>query len=679
MFEVRPQTETPDGKRYAVVLSDIHIGDNAPTCWYQAGVHFPYLAGVLDWVVARRASVREVIFLGDTFDFWTYEPSRPPPLMREIIAANPTLLGSNGPLAALVRAFPGQVRLLPGNHDENLTRSDIGLLNAALTGSPNTGIELVTDPGRLVTGASGARTLFEHGHRWCMFNAPDRKSRWNELPVGHFVSRGIAYRVATKYKGKTAAQLPVSGNGDMDLSGSDFWAIWREFRKRGDLNLVAELLKHVSRKTSLAPGQAISMPGGSRSSLANARDVFGGLFADWERREGTWNAARAAAADATGDDLAWFALRQALLAHADLVVMGHTHAPVKGLTLAPLGVDYVNSGFECVSLPDAAKGVEFTFALVDLEAPSARLFAVKRTGSGIQIAASRAGKAPVVVPRRKQLPWPFNKVRFSDFSCYVRIENRSRTTLSLVPNSVWDDDSIWVVGPKDIPAGARADIWLQDKLGAKGSDGRFTYTDGTNNLNFAFRCGTVVSNRVNAGVTPRVRGAPPSGLVINYEARAGNDPWRQRAIATGGHPVQMRCVVGVPAAVVQQPPGPAPAVAGGNGGVRLPPGDRIVEGAAYLSHTRYLMTVGGRSVVNPRAVAAARGRRIRWQPSGLVATFQSVRVEDQGPMPGGRRVRVVMTLRVLSPGTSGHHAGDPIELPWRAFSRAGKLESLAPY
>jgi UDP-2,3-diacylglucosamine pyrophosphatase LpxH len=230
-------------ERYAVVLSDIHIGDNTPPCWYQDRVHFSYLAGVLNWVVANRASVREVIFLGDTFDFWTYEPSRQPPQMREIIDANLRLLGRRGPLASLVKALPGRVRLLPGNHDENLTRSDIGQLNASLTGNPSTGIQLVTEPRIVLTGASGARTLFEHGHRWCMFNTPDPKSRWKELPVGHFVSRGIAYRVATKHKGKTAADLPVSGNGDMGPVGTDFLAIlWRAVR-RLDLNLVEELLR----------------------------------------------------------------------------------------------------------------------------------------------------------------------------------------------------------------------------------------------------------------------------------------------------------------------------------------------------------------------------------------------------------------------------------------------------
>jgi UDP-2,3-diacylglucosamine pyrophosphatase LpxH len=672
-------------ERYAVVLSDIHIGDNTPTCWYQDRVHFNRLESVLAWVVARRTSVRQVIFLGDTFDFWTYPPSRRPPLMRDIIAANQRLLGRGGPLAALVRALPGRVKLLPGNHDENLTRADIGQLNASLSGSPSTGIQLVTEPHIVLTGASGARTLFEHGHRWCMFNAPDRTSRWNKLPVGHFVSRGIAYQLVNRHPGKTAAELPVNGNGDMGPVGADFLAVLGHALRRLDLNVVEELLRHVTRKTGLGRDAMITMPQATRisptqSSLADARRVFGGLFADWAGREGVWNAWRAVAADAAGDDLAWFALRQALSNRADLVVMGHTHKAVKGLTVAPLGVEYVNSGFECVSLPDAAKGKEFTFAHVDLEAPSAKLIAVQLVGGQIRFVESGAGKAPVV-PRRKVLPIPFD-----DFSCYVRIENRSRNALHLVKNSVVprSNNRLWVVRPPMvIPAGGRADIWLQDRLGARGSSGRFTYTDGTSNLNFRFSCPkglpVPLPNHASAVVTERRRGAPPSGIVINYEARAGNDPWRQRAITFFGHPVQMRCVVGVPAALPPGPaPGTAPATANGDGDVRLPPGDRIVEGAEYLRHGQYLMRAGGRHVLNRRAADAARGRRIRWQRSGLVATIDSVRVEDQGPMRGGRRLRVVITLRVVTAGTSGLRVGGTFELAWRAFSHGGIVESLAP-
>ena len=664
-------------RKFAVVLSDIHIGDNAATCWYQDRVHFDRLAGVLRWIVAQRESVREVIFLGDTFDFWTYEPARQPPVMSDIIAANPRLLGAGGPLAQLVTALPGRVRLLPGNHDENLTQADIAKLNDSLTGNPNIGIQLVTEPWIVLTGASGARTLLEHGHRWCMFNAPDPKSKWKELPVGQFVSRGIAYRVLNdpKYKGKTAAELPVSGNGDMDLTGADLRVILRKYNDQRDLNIVEELLDHVTRKTHLAQDAAIRMPGASRSSLKHARGVFAGLFADWARREGSrWNAARAAAADATGEDLAWFAVRQALNTHADLVVMGHTHTPIKGLEVAPLGVEYVNSGFECPSVPDTAKGVkEFTFAHVDLEAPSARLIAAQQVGGRIVFAPSGAGKAHVVVPQRKQFPLPFNKMRFMDFSCYVRIENRSKTKLSLVPNSARSNKGIWVVKPPtEIPAGGRADIWLQDKFGLQGSDGSFTYTDGRSNLKFTFRCPTPfalpkpIANHVSADVTQRSRGTPPSGLVINYEARAANDPWRPRGIAALGHPVQMRCVVGVPAV----PPPPS--------GARLPLDEQVVEGVQYLKHGRYLTTVGGRTVVNQQAVDAVRERRIRWQPSGLVATIDSVRVEDQGPLPGGRRLHIVITLRVISPGKSGLRVGTFELPPWRTFSDGRVVKSLAP-
>src|SRR5947209_9859682 len=118
---------------YAVVLSDIHIGNDAPTCWYQSAVHDEYLTAALRWIV-RNERVRDVLFLGDMFDVWTYPPSVRPPTMREIIAANKKLLGPAGPLAELVRARPGHVSLMLGNHDGTLTHADIAQLNAALGG-----------------------------------------------------------------------------------------------------------------------------------------------------------------------------------------------------------------------------------------------------------------------------------------------------------------------------------------------------------------------------------------------------------------------------------------------------------------------------------------------------------------------------------------------------------------
>src|SRR5438552_11922164 len=63
----------PRGKKArTVVISDVHIGTNAPTCWYQRSVHEPYLAAILDYVVAHAKAgenrVGGLVVLGDLFD-----------------------------------------------------------------------------------------------------------------------------------------------------------------------------------------------------------------------------------------------------------------------------------------------------------------------------------------------------------------------------------------------------------------------------------------------------------------------------------------------------------------------------------------------------------------------------------------------------------------------------------
>jgi hypothetical protein len=664
MFEVRPQTERPDGKRYAVVLSDVHIGNNAPTCWYQAAVHERPLAEALAWILARRNIVREVVLLGDMFDVWTYPPSVRPPSMQEIIAANPTLLGPRGPLAAVVRALPGQVRLLLGNHDGSLTRADIDLLNRSL----GERIELVTDPVRVVTGASGARTVFSHGHHWCMFNAPDARSRWATIPIGHFITRAIGYQLSrgrTRLRPPdTAADRPNSGNPP----GVNAEALMRAWRRAGmRVDLARFLLEYFCGAMEMPMTERIVMPGGSTTTAEEAARVFAGLFTLWVRRmlrggRATPAALRAAAAEALraaaaeypgGRNLAWFAQQLAMRTASDLAVMGHTHSVVGGLGVSP--VNYVNSGYMCVARPDGPR-TQMTFTQVDLERAVAQVMAVVGPPGALSVVPARAPVMPsaIISP-------------FQDYSCYARIENRLDRPLRLV-RARNDAVSFFPVRPPDsIPPRSRADIWLSDITGPFGSGGGCTYADGAQSLDFAFTCPRRLPNDVRS---------PAS---VDYVTRVGAGPWR-RGRVDPGNPVQARFYVGapVPTGVGPAPPAPPAVPAGGNGGVRVPPGDRIVEGARYLSHTRYLMTVGGRPVVNPRAVDAVRGRRIRWQPSGLVATIDSVRVEDQGPMPGGRRVRVVMTLRVLSPGTSGHRVGETIELPWRAFSHGGRVESLAP-
>src|SRR5215471_19764938 len=78
-----------------VVISDIHIGTNYKTCWYQQSVHEPYMLALLDYILQNANQganpVNRFVILGDLFDFWTYPPSMEPPTIDEILAAHPNL------------------------------------------------------------------------------------------------------------------------------------------------------------------------------------------------------------------------------------------------------------------------------------------------------------------------------------------------------------------------------------------------------------------------------------------------------------------------------------------------------------------------------------------------------------------------------------------------------------
>src|SRR5690348_3955840 len=80
------------------VLSDVHIGNDTPTCWYQKSYHEPYLIAVLDEILKNKDKtdenkIDEVLLLGDLFDFWTYAPEDAPPSIEEILKANPNIFG----------------------------------------------------------------------------------------------------------------------------------------------------------------------------------------------------------------------------------------------------------------------------------------------------------------------------------------------------------------------------------------------------------------------------------------------------------------------------------------------------------------------------------------------------------------------------------------------------------
>ncbi len=509
-------------RNLAVVLSDIHIGTGAPTCWYQPALHDGYLTAALNWV-ARNDRVRDVFFLGDMFDVWTYPPSLRPPTMDEIIGANPNLLGSAGPFAALVKALPWSVTFMPGNHDGTITASDVDALNRKLGGQAPRGevIRLVTDSSLVPKPptAGAPRVVLSHGHHWCMFNAPDGQSPWaNKLPIGHLVSRAIAYKWSKLLRGReTVADHPNMGNPGIALLKLPVPRLVDLWLGSSD-DIVSPMIDYVCKQTGLSLDEPILLPGGGTTTAADAKREFAYLFAHWESQLGRRNdAKRAAMADLKGAYLAWFAQRLALQTNADLVVFGHTHDAVSGLGSSP--IRYVNSGYECVSKPDL-RSTDFTFTVIDLETATATIYKVVASAGNFVVGPAKVGQMDSAVK------WPA-----ADYSCYVSISNRTGKTLTLAgtPDT---GSSFWAVPPPDkIPDGGSAGMWLQDEWLRSGATGDVTYTDGVNPhaLEFEFACPVTRGNRVHSPVA-------------NFQTKSGDKPWRLGKTDTFGHPLQARFI-----------------------------------------------------------------------------------------------------------------------------------------
>ncbi|WP_035920480.1 metallophosphoesterase [Frankia sp. QA3] len=507
------------------VLSDIHIGDNTPTVWYQRSVHEPYLVAALDWIVAHAEQFQEVVLLGDIIDTWTYPPSVRPPSMAAIIEANPEVLGPAGALSRVVDAV-GTVTYVLGNHDGTVTAADLDVLRAAV------GPLQLGEPVHVRTGRTGKRTVFSHGHHWGMFNAPDPASRWDTLPVGHFVTRAFSHLMAGYLApGQTVADFKNQGY-PVGFDIGRFLASLGTTRRR---NLADLLLTYVVKASGLSEVEPIILPDGSETTIGEARVVYADLFTRWAAREGSRaTAARAALADDKGDHMAWFAQRLALEHSADLVVFGHTHVPIGGLRVSP--IRYVNNGFACGSVPDNATK-EFTFTVVDLagsstdgptadtraaeDRPSAQVMKVDHATGAVSVAAPRTLPSVVLAPAM-------------DFSCYVRIHNDSPAPLRLQRSSATDGH--WVVPPPaEIPVGGRGDAWLQDHGGPAGSAGAFSYRGAGAELPFTVGCPTFGANhaagaggafvaRTGAGKLGAAGKVPASGHPLEVIFTVGGQP-----------------------------------------------------------------------------------------------------------------------------------------------------------
>ncbi|MGB8247645.1 MAG: hypothetical protein HGB27_02905 [Chlorobiaceae bacterium] len=499
-------------KKQVVVLSDIHIGDNSPTCWYQSAIHDEYLITVLDAIADNAAAVRELVLLGDVVDMWTYPFDAVPPTFAEITAKNPAIFSQKGVLARVLDALDGAVTYIPGNHDMAVTEADV----ASIT-SP--GGHRLRYARQFYNPAGDSRVLMTHGHEFTLFNAPDPATMWAPLPVGHFVTRSVA----TYWKSHLKPGQNVSDLKDQGYpNGIDVLSIIKHALKSLDVSLSDALIDGIAGKLGISESAPIRITEHQTTTLSGVKQAYKSLFSRWITENGGGEdgllvATKAAMADYDSSFMGWFAQREAFRRNADLVVLGHTHASVSKLRTSM--VNYVNTGFMCPSSADMP-GRFVSYATVSLDSPPVvkNMQAVRR-GGGIAVNPFEAPSASIVVEP------------CMDFSCYVRVDNSPNTK------------DLWCVGtevghghfvelPRCIKAGSFSTLWLQDYpnlVPPHGSDATVTYRDdGGTVATFNFDCPTgIYPNSCSGG----------SG----FQAKAGDGPWLPPGqVPSTGHPLFVR-------------------------------------------------------------------------------------------------------------------------------------------
>lgn len=499
-------------KKTIAFLSDIHIGDGSPTCWYQPAVHEEYLVAALDSVAAHRSAIRELVLLGDIVDTWCYPFDVEPPRFAAIAAKNPHIFGISGALARALDALDGAVTYVPGNHDMDVTEADVAEIR-----SPG-GHHLRYSPS-FYTPAGETRVLAMHGHEFTLFNAPDLSTSWAPLPIGHFVTRMVAeYWRSHLPPGQTVSDLKDQGYPN----GLNWEHIVAQALLVGDISIADALIDGVAGKLGISESLPIRLRGGAFTNLTQVKQVYRDLFSRWIREngggpDGLLIAGKAALSDYNASYMGWFAQREAFRRNAELVVMGHTHASVSRLERSL--VNYANSGFMCPSAADIpSKFVSYATVTLD-SPPTVQNMQLVRRGGGI------AGN-PFAAPSTSIVQEPF-----MDYSCYAQIDNPiNGEDLILAETKIGNGHFITL--PTEIKRGSRATLWLQDYpsvIPPHGSDAIVAYHGnlGTVAL-FNFDCPTgAYPNSCSGGSA--------------FQAKSDDGPWLDPGrVPPTGHPLFVR-------------------------------------------------------------------------------------------------------------------------------------------
>jgi UDP-2,3-diacylglucosamine pyrophosphatase LpxH len=183
-----------------IFISDLHMNVNANYSWLVD--HTDDLAQFLNKVNARN-DVAELVILGDLLDDWVSPVKNSPQAFTDILSAS-----NNAGIVSALKAVCSnpsiKVTYVTGNHDM-LSFED---QNKAVIAAAFPGLNIISESPGLGVYTKDDVIWAEHGHRYCLFNAPDTWSRTgSHLPMGYFISRLAASKAASTGQVTTTPDL----------------------------------------------------------------------------------------------------------------------------------------------------------------------------------------------------------------------------------------------------------------------------------------------------------------------------------------------------------------------------------------------------------------------------------------------------------------------------------------
>jgi ABC-type sugar transport system substrate-binding protein/UDP-2,3-diacylglucosamine pyrophosphatase LpxH len=307
-----------DKRDLVAILSDIHMGTAAPTVWYRKEIHETHLIAIFDQIIAYANLIREVILLGDIFEFWSYPPGDIPPTIDDIIATHPNILGSKGKVIQMLSALQGRVVFVPGEHDSMVTSGDLHKLR-----SPE-GYTIKYIPNAYVPEYDN-EIVFIHGHEYTLLNTPYYGINSASLSIGYFMNRAMSYKIANILGNKTEETIAdLEGFGAYNLE--DYFTFLPKFLKEyeNDPILISRLIDMVAYTTGISKDLPININKTTRITLNEVKKVYDNSCLDWHIKKNSFKG------------------------FPDVVIMGHTHYPI--IAYKNSKIHYANTGLMCPSI-----------------------------------------------------------------------------------------------------------------------------------------------------------------------------------------------------------------------------------------------------------------------------------------------------------------------------------------